>query len=62
MKKLQEDIEAIKVNTSELVELWSNAKGFIRVISVMGRVVKWVSAITLSLAAFYYAVTGRPFK
>lgn len=62
MKEIKEDIATIKSNLEELLDLWNNTKGFIKIMSVLGRVVKWASAVLLSIAAIYYAVTGRPLK
>jgi hypothetical protein len=62
MKEIKEDIATIKSNLEELLDLWNNTKGFIKIMSVLGRVVKWASAVLLSIAAIYYAITGRPFK
>ena len=58
MASLKTDIDEIKKNTEDLVQFWSDAKGFIAIMKIFGKIIKWGTPIVAGLAAAYYAITG----
>lgn len=51
----------VKQNTDDIVVLFQNARGFIRILAVLGVFAKWVTAVTavtlFAWAAFKYGVS-----
>jgi len=50
---LQEDINEIKKNTSELLEAWSDAKGALKALALIGGIARWITAVAGASALFY---------
>jgi len=58
MKTLRADVESIKQNTEDLVQFWTDAKGFIAIMRIIGKIVKWGSPIIVAVVAAWYAIKG----
>lgn len=50
---LQVDINEIKANTKELLEAWSDAKGALKALALIGGIARWVTAVAGASALFY---------
>ena len=55
MEKLDESCE----NTKGLVELWNATTGTIKVLSVAGSVIKWISGIAIGLGSLWILYNGN---
>ena len=54
LEKLQTAIDEIQKNTADLVQLWNDAKGFIAIMRIVGKIFKWGSPIVAAALAIYY--------
>lgn len=55
ISKLNESCE----NTKGLVELWNAGAGTIKVLSIVGAVIKWVSGIAIGLGSIWLLLHGQ---
>jgi hypothetical protein len=47
-------------NTKGLVEAWQAAKGAIKVIHVVGTIIKWLSALAVAGTVLWALIEGKP--
>lgn len=52
-------IDSLCTNTQGLVDLWNAGEGTIKVISVIGSIIKWVSGIAVALGSIWFLLNGQ---
>ena len=57
LKKDQEEIKVEVKKITELLQAWESAKGFVKVIEVISKLVKLLAPIVLVIIAGYYLLT-----
>ena len=56
--RLESTVDGIRQDTSDVREILQSARGFFKVLGVIGHVVKWLAAVTAAIAALWYMLTG----
>jgi len=56
IRQLQQQQAAILSAVKEILEAWDDAKGFIRIVKIIGNTTKWAVAVGVSIAAVWYAI------
>lgn len=54
---IHDDLQRIKaelVTVKEILEAWNNAKGFVKVVKLVGDIVKWGSPVVVAILATWY--------
>lgn len=57
-----EQIESIKADTSELVELFRAGTGTVKTFKWCGKVIVWMGSVASGVYALWFAITNWPHK
>ena len=57
-----EQIESIKADTSELVEMFRAGAGTVKMLKWFGKVVIWMGSVASGVYAIWFALTNWPHK
>ncbi len=60
MRQALSELKELKAQSKtqlEIMTVWNNAKGFVRTLSMLGTVAKWIAGVTAAIGAIWLAIT-----
>lgn len=59
LERLEATVQTIAEDAKTVKEIVESARGFFKVLGVIGHAIKWVAAVAAAVAAIWYLVTGQ---
>ena len=59
LARLESTVDGIRQDTSDVREILQSARGFFKVLGVIGHIVKWLAAVGAAVVALWYLLTGQ---